>query len=80
MAWVISVDKLYEQLDTQFGYDENRYYEFKDFLDKMPKTEAIPVSFIKEFLEGHDAVYRNNFRTLIENYNRSVDDANKVYF
>lgn len=78
MARMIPVDILYEQMYLKFGYDDNRYYELKDFVDNLPKAEAIPVNYILDYLKEHDAVCQNNLATMIKNYNKTVDERNRV--
>lgn len=78
MARMIPVNILYEQMYLKFGYDDNRYYELKDFVDNLPKSEAIPVNYILDFIKDRDPVYRNNIKTMLACYNREVDDRDRV--
>lgn len=75
---MIPVEIMYEQLYLKFGYDDHMYYQFKEFIDNLPKAEAIPVNYILDFMKERDPVYKNNISTMLKCYNKEVDDRDKI--
>lgn len=75
---MISTNLIYEQAYIKFGYDDFMWLQVKDFLDNLPKSDAIPVNFIKDFAEHRDPVYQNNIETMIKVYNREVPERDRI--
>lgn len=78
MARMIPVNVLYEQLYLKFGYDDGLRQIVKEFLDELPKEEAIPMNYIFRFMENRDPVYKSNLMTMIDSYRKEEDESESV--
>lgn len=78
MARMISEKIMKEQAYIKFGYDEFMDMQISDFIMNLPKSDAIPVSFILDFMEGRDPVYKSNLISMIRAYNREVSNDERI--
>lgn len=78
MARMISEQLMKEQAYVKFGYDEFMYMQITDFIMNLPKSDAIPVNFILDFMKDRDPVYKSNLISMLNTYNQEVEERDRI--
>lgn len=58
--------------------EDSDFKSLRTMANNLPKIDAIPVTYILDFVKDRDPVYKSNFASLIESYNQEVDSRDRI--
>lgn len=76
MSKAINEKNIYKVIRSH--YDRDTANDICSVIHNVPKFDAIPVTFIVDFMKTRDPVYKSNLTSMIKTYNQEVDERDRI--